>query len=143
MSLFLPPPPPFCLSPPWTNPATITYPVLCLATITHNTDLNHYYTTNRPQQITTTIPKQKFEEKPTINPCLSLKWSNLPLPPNPNKPLITTTTPHTHQKKPLNHKPTNPLNQKTNTPIISTPTRSKSDLHRTHAIKTPSERSPR
>ena len=56
--------------------------------------------------------KKKKKKNQTINnPCWSLKWSDLPLPSNPNKsPIITTTTPHAHQKNPLNHKPTNPLN---------------------------------
>ena len=57
-----------------------------------------------------------------------------------------TTNHHHHAtrqpEKPLNHKPTNPLNQKTNKPIILVPTWSKSNLHRTHAIKTPTEWSP-
>ena len=58
-----------------------------------------------------------------------------------------TTNHHHHAtrplEKPLNHKPTKPLNQKTNRPIILVPTQSKSDLHRTHVIKTPTEWSPR
>ena len=58
-----------------------------------------------------------------------------------------TTNHHHHAtcplEKPLNHKPTNPLNQKTNRPIFLVPTQSKSDLHRTHVIKTPTEWSSR